>query len=278
MPLFLLFLLMALPAASQTSQPRAAPPGDPVRGLALLTNFRDSLPRHSGNGLRCVSCHLENGTRASAMPWLGSVTRYPRFRARPGYEETMERRVNECIARSLAGRMLHEDSREMRDMVAYLETLRDRPRPSGVDTVRLAGNVARGRRTYAGTCARCHGPNGQGLPTGPALWGTGSFSIGAGMARQSLFATFVRHNMPFDHAVTLTDQQAADVAAFVLVQPRQDHPGKERDWPKGDAPADIAYATTGTRAAGRTVPPARPLLRRRVAPDSLAPMPARRTP
>lgn len=278
MPLFLLFLLMALPAASQTSQPRAAPQGDPVRGLALLTNFRDSLPRHSGNGLRCVSCHLENGTRASAMPWLGSVTRYPRFRARPGYEETMERRVNECIARSLAGRMLHEDSREMRDMVAYLETLRDRPRPSGVDTVRLAGNVARGRRTYAGTCARCHGPNGQGLPTGPALWGTGSFSIGAGMARQSLFATFVRHNMPFDHAVTLTDQQAADVAAFVLVQPRQDHPGKERDWPKGDAPADIAYATTGTRAAGRTVPPARPLLRRRVAPDSLAPQPARRTP
>lgn len=257
-----LLLLTAAPALAQR--------GDATRGLALMTNFRDSLPKHSGNGLRCVSCHLENGTRATSMPWLGSVTRYPRFRARPGYEETIERRVNECIARSLAGRMIKEDSRDMRDMVAYLETLRDKPRPSGVDTVRLVGNLPRGRRAYAATCARCHGPDGKGTPTGPALWGAGSFSIGAGMSRQSLFATFVRHNMPFDHAVTLTDQQAADVAAFVLAQPRQDHPGKERDWPRGDAPADVSYATTGMKAAGKRAPALRPVLRRRVNPDSLA--------
>lgn len=244
--------------------------GDATRGLALVTNFRDSLPRHSGNRLRCVSCHLENGTRPSAMPWSGSVGRYPRYRARPGYEETIERRVNECIARSLAGKMLPEAGREMRDIVAYLETLRTRPRPPGVDTVRLAGNRQRGRLTYTQTCARCHGPAGQGLPTGPAVWGADSYSIGAGMARQFTLATFVRHNMPFDHAVTLTDQQAADVAAYVLSRPRQDHPGKERDWPKGDAPADVAYATAGALTAGKPQPPPRPLLRRRISPDSLS--------
>jgi thiosulfate dehydrogenase len=154
-------------------------------------------------------------------------------------------------------------------MVAYLQTLRDTPRAAGVDTVRLAGDRARGRGTYAAACARCHGPDGQGTPLGAPLWGVGSFSIGAGMARQSLLATFVRHNMPLDHALVLTDRQAADVAAYVLAQPRQDHPGKARDWPNGDAPADVAYQTDGARRAGQAAPPSRPLLGRRVPPDSL---------
>ncbi|MBY0489049.1 MAG: c-type cytochrome [Gemmatimonadaceae bacterium] len=262
-----MLLASTTPLRAQLTPPASG--GDAARGLALLTNFRDSLPHHSGNGLRCISCHLDNGTRATAMPWLGSVARYPRYRSRPGYEETIERRINECIARSLAGKMLPEHGREMRDMVAYLETLRAAPRPAGVDSVKQAGRATAGRRVFTATCARCHGPNGQGLPTGPALWGAASFSIGAGMARQYTFATFVRHNMPFDHTITLTDQQAADVAAYVLRQARQDHPGKERDWPKGDAPADVAYATDGARAAGKPLPPVRPLLKRRISPDSL---------
>lgn len=259
------FLLLATTPAAAVAQP-----ADPVRGLALLSHFRDSLPAHSGNGLRCVSCHLENGTRGRAMPWTGTSSRYPRFRSRPGYEETLERRINECIARSLAGKMLHEDSREMRDMVAYIATLDARPRADRVDTVKLAGNVARGRRGYAKSCARCHGDAGQGMPAlAPAVWGAGSYSIGAGMARQYTLATFLRHNMPIDGADTLSAQRAADIAAYVLRMPRQDHPGKERDWPRGDPPADVAYATSAARRAGKPLPSVRPLLRRRVSPDSL---------
>lgn len=241
------------------------------RGLALMTAFRDSLPEHSGNALRCVSCHLDNGTRPTAMSWLGTAARYPRYRARPGYEETLARRINECIARSLAGRMLPEDGQEMRDMLAYMETLRASARPAPVDSVKLIGDVAHGEVGYAGQCARCHGANGAGLPAlaAPAVWGIESYAIGAGMARQYTLATFVRHNMPFDHADTLTAQEAADIAAFVLTQPRQDHPGKERDWPKGDPPIDVAYPTTAAAAAGMPLPPARPLLPRLVAPDSL---------
>jgi len=241
------------------------------RGLALMTAFRDSLPEHSGNALRCVSCHLDNGTRPTAMSWLGTAARYPRYRARPGYEETLARRINECIARSLAGRMLPEDGQEMRDMLAYMETLRASARPAPVDSVKLIGDVAHGEVGYAGQCARCHGANGAGLPAlaAPAVWGVDSYAIGAGMARQYTLATFVRHNMPFDHADTLTAQEAADIAAFVLTQPRQDHPGKERDWPKGDPPIDVAYPTTAAAAAGKPLPPARPLLPRLVAPDSL---------
>lgn len=243
-------------------------PGDAIRGLALLTAFRDSLPAYSGNALRCTSCHLDNGTRPSAMPWLGSAGRYPRYRSRPGYDETLARRVNECIARSLAGKMLPEAGREMRDILAYFETLRDRPRPGAVDSVLLRGVADRGRQDYAATCSRCHGTQGEGSAQAPAVWGAGSFSIGAGLARQNTMATFVRHNMPFDHLVTLSDQQAADIAAFVIAMPRQDHPGKERDWPNADPPADVAYATAAARAKGNPLPPTRPVLPRRVSPDS----------
>ena len=258
--------MAAGPLAAQT---RAAG-GDPVRGLALMTAFRDSLPGHSGNALRCTSCHLDNGTRPTAMPWLGSAARYPRYRARPGYEETLARRVNECIARSLAGRMLPEAGQDMRDMLAYIESLRDHARPPGVDSVRLAGNAVTGRRGYATQCARCHGARGEGSTAAPAVWGASSYSIGAGMSRQYTLATFIRHNMPFDHAAVLTDRQAADIAAYVLSRPRQDHPGKERDWPNGDAPPDVAYATTAARARGQGIPASRPVLPRRIAPDSLA--------
>ena len=236
-----------------------------VRGRAILAAFRDSLPEYSGNGLRCTSCHLDDGKRPTALPWLGSAARYPQYRARPGIEEPMTQRVNECIARSLAGRMLPEDGTAMRDILAYLESLRFEARPPATPTVTLAGNEGHGRQVYAASCARCHGAKGEGL-VAPPVWGENSYSIGAGMARQHVFATFVHANMPHDSAGVLARQDAADVAAFVLSQPRPDHPGKERDWPKGDPPADVAYATDAARAAGKPVPPARPVLPRRVMP------------
>ena len=46
-----------------------------------------------------------------------------------------------------------------------------------------------------------------------------------------------------DRPGTLTPQQAWDVAAYVNGQVRPDFPGKENDWPRGDAPADAAYRT-----------------------------------
>jgi thiosulfate dehydrogenase len=252
-------------AQSTSASPGIASAGDARRGRALVSAFRDSLPTHSGNGLRCTSCHLEDGTRELAMPWFGTASRYPRYRARRGSEETLAQRVNECVARSLAGRMLPEDGRDMRDILAYLDSLGTLARPTGPDTVRLVGNVASGSKVYAKSCARCHGVTGAGGPM-PAVWGAKSYSIGAGLARQTVLATFVHVNMPYDHKDTLTAQQAADVASFVLAKPRQDHPGKEHDWPKGDPPADVAYATDGARAANKPLPTSRPVLRRRVTP------------
>jgi len=165
------------------------------------------------------------------------------------------------VTRSLAGRALDEGGRDMRDILAYLDSLGPAARPAVPDSVKVAGAVAAGERVYAGECARCHGANGEGL-VAPAVWGAASYAVSAGMARQITLASFVRHNMPYDRAGTLTDQQAADVAAYVLAKPRQDHAGKERDWPKGDPPSDVAYSTTAALAAGKPDPAPRPLLPR----------------
>jgi cytochrome c len=54
--------------------------------------------------------------------------------------------------------------------------------------------------------------------------------------------------MPNDHPGTLTDQQAYDLAAYILSKPRPDLPGKADDWPQGNAPYDVPYATRGHAA------------------------------
>src|SRR5438094_3702221 len=51
-------------------------PDDPfevsvLRGLALISHTRDSLPAYVGGNLNCTSCHLEEGRRAIAAPLVG---------------------------------------------------------------------------------------------------------------------------------------------------------------------------------------------------------------
>src|SRR3989304_1206201 len=68
---------------------------------------------------RCTSCHLDNGTRALAMPWVGVYARFPQFRARSGNVDAIEDRVNDCFKRSLNGRALNPAGRDMKDIVTY---------------------------------------------------------------------------------------------------------------------------------------------------------------
>jgi thiosulfate dehydrogenase len=45
----------------------------------------------------------------------------------------------------------------------------------------------------------------------------------------------------------LSAQEAFDVAAYIDSRPRPDFKGKERDWPHGDPPPDVAYETDAAR-------------------------------
>ncbi len=235
------------------------------RGRALVVATRDSFPRTVRSALRCTSCHLDGGTRADVMPWVGVAARFPQYRARSGAMVSLEERVRGCFARSLNASPPSPGSRDLVDIVAYLTWL-SRGTPMGRETEgqglpaleRHAPDRDAGSAVYAAECARCHGakgdggpPSAPGLPRTPPLWGPRSYNIGAGMARVSIAANFIRAAMPYDRPGTLTAQQAHDVAAYVNAQPRPDFAGKTNDWPNGDAPADAAYETRGARAKRR---------------------------
>jgi thiosulfate dehydrogenase len=260
---WILLVATAACGSRATQAPRAAAPSVPAdseipagplgaairRGQALLLATRDSLPHNVGNALRCVTCHLDEGRRANGS-WVGVYGRYPQYRSRAGAVETIEDRVNGCFRRSMNGNALPADGPDMRDIVSYLAFLSWRTpvgQPAaGARRDRFAtfrADTASGKAMFDSVCARCHGDAGQGTAVAPPLWGPQSFNIGAGMARIRTAAAFIRENMPFDRPGSLTDQQAFDVAAFVLSHRRPDYPGKEYDWPNGDPPADVAYPT-----------------------------------
>jgi thiosulfate dehydrogenase len=224
------------------------------RGLALVMATRDSLPTFVGSDLRCVSCHLDEGRR-SPQSWVGVTGRYPQYRSRSGTVETIESRINGCFLRSLNGKAIPVDGNDMRDIVSYL-TFLSRGVPVGLaapapDTrwSALMSDTAAGGKFFATNCARCHGEDGEGTIAAPPVSGPRSFNIGAGMARVRTAAAFIGANMPFDKAITLTDQQALDVAAYISAQKRPDFVGKASDWPNGDAPPDVAYPTKAAHSA-----------------------------
>lgn len=242
--------------AASVVPPESAIPHDSLgaamrRGLALLAHTGDSLPGYVGANLRCVSCHLDDGRRP-LFSLVGSYIRYPRYVDRSGVVASIEDRINYCFTRSLAGRMLPVDGRDMRDMVSYLAFLSTgvavgaHVRGEGTPPIApLHGDTGRGSHVYAVQCARCHGTGGAGTVAAPAVWGPRSFTIAAGMAREERLASFVRHAMPFDQPGTLSDQEAFDAAAYLMSHARPDLPTKELDWPGGGAPADVPYATRG---------------------------------
>jgi thiosulfate dehydrogenase len=235
------------------------------RGRALIQSTRDSLPKFVGSSLSCSNCHFADGTIANAMPLVGSYTRFPQYRPRSGHVDLIEDRVNDCFKRSLNGKPLATDSRDMRDIVTYLAFL-SRGYPPGKEMQGqsvpkldpLVGDTVRGAQIFVSTCVRCHGADGKGSALAPPLWGPKSYNIGAGMARVRSAAAFIHHLMPRDRPGTLTPQQAFDVATYINTRPRPDFPGKERDWPHGGTPPDVAYKTIGASqlsSAKKKLPP-----------------------
>lgn len=251
---------------SDSAIPEGAMGASIRRGLALLSHTTDSLPAFAPGNIQCVSCHIDGGRQRNAASLAGVHARFPKYMDRSGAVIPIEDRVNYCFTRSLAGSRLPNDSREMQDIVAYLAFISTGV-PIGALVAgegmpkmpALTGDSASGARLFATTCAICHGIDGRGNPPAfPALWGPGSYSIGASMARQERAASFIRHFMPQNNRGSLTDQQAFDLAAYVNSQPRPDSPGKAEDWPLGGAASDVPYDTRG-HAAFR--PPARLLPR-----------------
>jgi len=201
------------------------------------------------NGMNCQNCHLNGGTVPWGNNYSAVYSTYPQFRARSGGLETIPKRVNDCLQRSLNGNPIDSNSKEMKAIIAYMHWLGDavpkkyKPKGSGIMDIPFlnrAADPAKGELVYMNKCQRCHEADGQGkikddrLYEFPPLWGEHSYNTAAGLYRISRFAGYVKNNMPFGeveyHNPQLTDEEAWDVAAFVNSQPRPSKIFKE-DWP-----------------------------------------------
>lgn len=201
------------------------------------------------NGMNCQNCHLDAGTKPFGNNYSAVASTYPKFRARSGSIESIEKRINDCIERSLNGKPIDSTGREMKAIVSYMRWLGKNVNkgevPKGAGLAELpfltrAADPAKGKSVFEIKCVSCHGSDGQGKWYAdnksyqyPPLWGPNSYSTGAGLFRLSRFAGYVKINMPFVSSRTnppLTNEEAWDVAAFVN---SMDRPGKDisKDWP-----------------------------------------------
>jgi len=196
------------------------------RGRAIAIATRDSM-RLGAGALRCVSCHLEAGTKRGALPWVGSYARYPRLDPRGGIL-TVHERVNICLRRNLRAPQLRPDHPQMEALVSYIAFLSRGVRlgssveGQGDDTVTVrSGDARAGAAVWKEQCAACHGASGQGTPKGGPVWGRRSFTSASELASWPTFAGFLRGHMSAGgRRSLLSDQQVANVTSFVLRQAR----------------------------------------------------------
>jgi len=202
------------------------------------------------NGMNCQNCHLEAGTKPYGNNYGSVASLYPRFRDRSNTFESIEKRINDCVERSLNGEVLDSLSIEMKAIVAYIKWLGkdvakgENAKGSGLMDLTYLDREAdslKGHQLYSLKCSSCHGNDGEGIMRFngteylyPPVWGEHSFNTGAGIYRISNFAKYIRANMPqgatYDKP-QLSEEESWDISAYVLSLPR---PKKSfsQDWPK----------------------------------------------
>src|SRR5262249_53663118 len=221
----------------------------------------DPAKRLAGNNLACQNCHLRAGTQPYAMPLTGVWGQFPQYRAREGMVDILEEGINGCMQRSMNGRALSLESREMKAFSSYMRWLStgvaDGAKLVGAGTLQIkepgrAADLSRGAETYAQVCAACHGADGLGQRAQhglgyqfPPLWGLDSYNNGAGMARLLTVAAYAMHNMPLGttfNALVLTDKQAYDVAGYIVTRDRPKKANLDEDFPiRLQKPIDTPY-------------------------------------
>ena len=221
--------------------------GDTVRyGKALVNEtykyigpeVADKKMRYAGNNFACSSCHQEAGTKKWSAPFMATMPNFPQYRNRDETIGSIEGRVNGCMERSMNGKALPEDGKEMRAIVTYMHWLSQGipvgAKVSGAEFPQVdrkmimsrAADPIAGKKVYVEHCASCHGQNGEGVKREgkangyeyPALWGKDTYNTGAGMFRVIRAADWIVANMPLgadNHNRILTDAQAYDVAAYI---------------------------------------------------------------
>lgn len=202
-------------------------------GYQIMLDTPKNASKYAGDRLSCTNCHFAGGDttggKNGGISLAGSAAMYPRFDKRIGEVIDLPKRINLCFERSMNGKALPLDSKEMLALVAYLQWIsKGIPIYQNVPWLGLPHlekkhnpDPEQGKKIYDVQCALCHGKEGQGEVQNeiPPLWGPHSFNDKAGMNSEDTLASFNFYNMPYTEA-TLTEEQAWDVAAFIVRQPR----------------------------------------------------------
>jgi len=118
--------------------------------------------RFAGNNLACQNCHLQAGSPPYAMPLIGVWGQFPKYCAREGAVEMLQDRINGCMERSINGRVLSLESREMTAFSSYVRWLStgvpDGTKLVGAGTLQIkeparAADPGHGVQIYAQTSA-----------------------------------------------------------------------------------------------------------------------------
>src|SRR5688572_28988767 len=151
--------------------------GDLIRyGRALVANTGEYFgPKgkinHFANGMNCQNCHLDAGTKLYANSFSAVYSIYPKLRPRSGTVEHLEKRINDCMERSMNGNKIDSMSREMRAMIAYInwvgKDVKKGVVPKGASVADLplldrAADPEKGKVAYDIHCMSCHGNDGLG--------------------------------------------------------------------------------------------------------------------
>jgi thiosulfate dehydrogenase len=222
--------------------PEQAPKGirpSVMRGYQYVLNTPFYLPKYCKNQLSCTNCHFCGGDtlggKNGGISLVGVTTEYPSFSKRDGKTITLAGRITNCFRRSMNGIAPAENSQEMHDILNYLQWIsKEVEEVKNIPWLGLPEIKSEhkpdpevGMKLYKQYCLACHLADGEGggiLTEAdgkaiPPIWGPSSFNDGAGMSTMKMMVPFIMLNMPYGQA-TLTEDEALDIAAYVLKQPR----------------------------------------------------------
>lgn len=200
-------------------------------GYRLILHTNKLMPLHVDNRLTCANCHFSGGNtlggKRGGISLLGVVRTYPKYLKRFGGMVDIEARINNCFERSMNGKAIARDSKEMLAIIAYLNWIssevpvRDKYPWLGLEPLKTKHepDPKNGAKIYQRNCAMCHLKNGQGTVNNPPVWGPHAFNDGAGMSTLPKLSSFIFFNMPYNDPF-LTEEQSLDVAAYLVNQRR----------------------------------------------------------
>lgn len=209
------------------------------RGYDLFTNTQQLRGENVFSGMNCSSCHLGEGRQPFSAPiWVAVVT-LPDFRGKNQHVNNLEERIAGCFTYSMNGVPPAYGSDDMLALTAYHQWLakgvpmypdqpiygQGFPAPERPEAI----SYQNGETLYNEHCAVCHGEDGSGRYQAgeylfPAPWGDGSNNWGAGIVITETAAGFIKNNMPLGQPLSLSDQEAWDIAYYMTQQERPQDP------------------------------------------------------